>query len=95
MLSKALHGYSALMSHIAYSVKSYLSKEKWSRHRRYLGYLHETNTIVFTIISTIKQAKFHLPITIITKVELSGYAIYFLADASMRQLKNKQHSHIS
>ena len=44
------------------------------------GYHHKTNTVVFTIITTTKCAKFHHSNTIITKVSLFGYVIYFSAD---------------
>ena len=38
------------------------------------------NTIVFIILSAIKQSKLHLSSTIIARVSLFDYVIYFLAD---------------
>ena len=39
-------------------VKWFCSKEKCFRHGEYLRYLHNTNTIAFTIASAIEQDKF-------------------------------------
>ena len=43
---------------------------------KYFRYLHKTKIIVFTIISVIKQAKFHHFTTIIGRVRLFGHVIY-------------------
>ena len=53
--------------------------------QKYFRYLHQSNTSVFSIISTIKWDKFHLTVVIITKVSLSGYVIYFSAGAHFQQ----------
>ncbi len=45
-----------------------------------MRYLHKTNTIMVTILSAIKQAKFHLSSIIITEVSLLGYVIYSSTD---------------
>ena len=49
--------------------------------RRYLRYLDKTNSIVFTILSSTRQAKLHLSSNIMIKVILFGCVIYFSADA--------------
>ena len=43
---------------------------------KYFRNLHQTNTIVFTIISAIKRTLVHLSIFPITKVSLLGFVIY-------------------
>ncbi len=58
---------------------------------KYFRYFHQTNTVKFTIISTIMRAKFNPPIAIIVKNCLLGYVIYFSAGA-VYQSKNKLHS---
>ncbi len=62
---------------------------KWLRSKRkcdfffhkHFRYLLKMVNIMFTIISAIKWAKFHLSHDIITKLSLFGYAIYPSADA--------------
>ncbi len=45
------------------------------------GYLHKTNTIVFSIMPTVSQAKVHLSCGIITNVSCCGCVIYSSIDA--------------
>ena len=52
--------------------------EKFELVRRYFSYFHQTETIVLTVLS----AKFHLSITIVTIVNIFGYAIYSSGNAS-------------
>ena len=52
---------------------------------QHFRYLHKADTIVFTIVSTIKQAKFDLSRTIITEIILFGCVIYSLAYAHCYQ----------
>ena len=70
-----------LRSSLGYDVKWVYSKEIWVLHREYFRYRHNVNTIVFNILFVTKEAKFHLSITIIKKVSLFGYVIYFTPDA--------------
>ena len=60
-----------------YSFKWYRSKDKCIMWCWYLRYLHKTNTIVFTIISAIKEAKLHVSSKNISRVSLFGYVIYY------------------
>ena len=46
------------------------------RHK-YFRYLHQTNTLVITIISAIEGTKFHISSINITKVNSFDYVIYF------------------
>ena len=62
---------------VLYSVKWCRPREKCILRWEYSNYPHKTNTIVFTILSAIKWAKFHLSHTIIVKVSWFDYAIYF------------------
>ncbi len=55
-----------LIPHYVNSVKWLRSKEKYVQHHKYFEYLHQTNTIVFIIISTIRSVIFNLSSTIIT-----------------------------
>ena len=50
-------------------------KKKVTLHSKYISYLHNTNNIVFTVLSTINQAYFHLSGTIITQITLFGYVV--------------------
>ena len=45
----------------------------------------QSNTIVFTIISTIRRDKYNLPRNIIGQCALFGYIIYFTGDAPYYQ----------
>ena len=71
---------------LLYSVKQLRSKENYIMHQKYFRYLYKTNTSVFTILSTIKKARFQHQVT------LFSYATYSSVDAhssSVRQPKNK------
>ena len=48
-------------------------------------YFHKANTIVFTIISAIKQARAHLSSKITGRISFFGYVIYSPADANCQQ----------
>ena len=48
-------------------------------------YPHKTDTIVFTTICIIIQAKCHLSSSIIGEGSLFGYVVYVLADAHCQQ----------
>ena len=71
------------------------SKQNCIQCGKYSGYLSQTNTMLFTIPSTIKQAKFHICSIFI---ELAYLAILFIlqlrdtANTSL-QLSTKLHSH--
>ena len=59
---------------------------------KYLSYLHKINTILFTTHSATKRDKCHLSNTIIGKVSIFGYVIFFQmaqAATSVCHLKNK------
>ena len=45
-----------------------------------LIFLHKTDPTVFTSVSRVKRAKFHLPYTIISWISLFVYAVYSPAD---------------
>ena len=63
----------------------------------YIKHLHKTNTIVFNVLSPIKQAKCHLLIVIIARVIEFGYPIYFQVShtaGSARYLKVKYNGQI-
>ena len=64
-----------------FSVKWLRLKENCILHRRYFRYLHETDTIVFTITSAIKRAKLYRSSTITGRVSSFGYVIYSSAEA--------------
>ena len=51
-------------------------KKKIISYCEYFRYLHETNAVVFTILSAIKQAKFHFSVTIIDRISLFVHVIY-------------------
>ena len=51
------------------SVEWFCPREKVGLHYKYIRYLHQTNIIVFTILSTFRQAKSHISTTIIKEVE--------------------------
>ena len=51
--------------------------------------LHQTNTIVFTIVSAIIPAQLHPSIIIFTKDSLSGHDIYYPSDTYLATVKNK------
>ncbi len=55
---------------LVYSIMWYHSKEKTLLCHKYFRHLHQTNTAVFTIPSTIMQAKFHICSTIIRRNRL-------------------------
>ena len=57
-------------------IKSHWSKGKCVLCHIYFEYLHGTKISLFTIISVIKQAKFHLSGTIIGRVGLFAYVVY-------------------
>ncbi len=48
---------------------------------KYLRYLIKTNTCVFSILSAITPAKYHLSNTSIPKISFFGKVIYFSADS--------------
>ncbi len=45
-------------------------------YHKYFGILHQTNTIVFIIISPIKRTNFHLPSTITSRISLFLHVMY-------------------
>ena len=58
-----------------------LIHEKCVLCQKYSRYPHKTYTIVFTVLSTIKQAKLHLAGSIFGTDSLFGYVIYSSDDA--------------
>ena len=50
-------------------------QDKFVVQRKYLQYLHQTNTIVFSMISAVKQIKFELSGTVLSKVSLCEHVI--------------------
>ena len=62
-------------------VSWFCSKTKCVLCSKYFRYLHKTNTIVFTIILTIRWATFHLSSTIPTLASLFACVIYSSSDA--------------
>ena len=71
---------------MANSVKWHHRIENLILSRKYLAYLHQTNTVVFNILSAAKQTKFYLSSPNITKVTLFDYVIYSSADS--RRINN-------
>ena len=72
---------------VAYSVKLPHSEEQCVLVRKYLRYLHQTNTIVFTIIVAIKRIEYYCFSIIIGNVGPFDYVICSLADAHCQQMK--------
>ena len=60
--------------------------EKIMLRRENIWYFHQTKTIVFIILPTMKWAKFYISGSIITKVTLFGYVIYYSADFHCKAL---------
>ena len=61
-------------------------------HRKYFGYLHKTNTAVFIIIPTIKQANHIAATPLLLKLAHMGmlFILHLVYPASgVHQLKNK------
>ena len=58
----------------------YVSKHEIFPRRKYISYRQQNNSIVFTILSAIKQIKLHVSSTIIGGVSLFGYVIYSSAE---------------
>ena len=58
--------------------KWFAPNKKFMLHCVEIRCLHKTNTIVFTILSGLRQAKFHFSNTSIAKVILFGLVIYCL-----------------
>ena len=76
-------------------VKGFCFKEKNVLHHKYLIYLHQTNTIVFTIISTIEQTKSIYSAPSLLKLDYLAMSFILLLAWSASQLKSKQHAQIS
>ena len=76
----------------------YFAQSMIHYYKKYLYYLHITNTVVFTTYSAINQTIFHLSSTIIMQVNILPISfIYHLARTAcnVRQLVNEQQSQIS
>ena len=58
----------SIMETGCYSVKWPGSKETSVLHHKYVRHFHKTNTTVFTIVSTIKQAELQVFVTIIAHI---------------------------
>ena len=65
------------------SIKWFCSKEECIMHCKYFEYLHKKKHCMFSIFFAIMQAKLYLPGTIIGRVSLFSYGIYFAADTPL------------
>ena len=53
------------------------ASQNFAPYCKYIRYLHDPNVIVFTILSAIKQARFHLSRLVIGGITLILYVSYF------------------
>ena len=58
-----------------------IPSQKIILHDKYFGKIHESDTIMFTICSTIKWAEFHFSRANIAEVGLFGNVVYSSVDA--------------
>ena len=63
-----------------YTPSNVVPKKKRVLCHKYFRYCHKTNTIVFTILSTNRQANFHISWIVITKVRLFGCLIQVMPE---------------